>query len=255
MLTNRTSRWSIGAALLCIVLLAASWFLLISPRRADASTVRDQATQADNRATLLQTQIAQLKIQFAALPKQRAELKTIKRQLPPGADVSAFVRELQAQAAKAGVSLDSINLGTPSVLQAAGSGAPKVAAAGDVVNVPMTIVVTGEYFEGTLFVKNLQTKIDRSFLVTGFGAVPAVVTPIETPSPTATATAAATPTVSPTAAPITLDRITLTLQGSVFVLLDGTSTFDDVVADAKAAGSGSASATSTPTPTSTATTH
>ena len=58
MLTNRTSRWSIGATLLCIALLAASWFLLISPRRADASAVREQVVQSDAQADQLRVDIA-----------------------------------------------------------------------------------------------------------------------------------------------------------------------------------------------------
>jgi Tfp pilus assembly protein PilO len=254
MLANRTSRWSIGTALICVALLAAAWFLLISPRRDDASSVRGQAVQADNQAATLTTQIAELKSEFADLPKRRAELKVIQQQLPPGAELPTFVRDLQSLAADAGVSMDSITPGAPTVLAKTGVAAPVTAGSGSVVSVPMTIVVTGEYFEGSLFLKNLQTKLERSYLVTGLAAAPAVVDPAATATATATATptsTASTPTASATTAPVNLDPMTLTVEGSVFVLLDGTSTFDDVAKDAKAAGKTAATATPTPTSAST----
>jgi Tfp pilus assembly protein PilO len=246
MLANRTSRWSIGTALLCILLLAASWFLLISPRRADAADVRGQATTADGQAALLQTQIALLKTQFADLPKQKAELKAITAELPPGADVPALVRTLQSIAAQTGVSLDSISPGGPTVVTATGAAATSVAGAGSLVRLPMDLVVTGEYFETSLFIKNLQSKITRSYLVTGIAVAPAqeaaaTATPSATATPTAQTTATATPASTPTptaAAPVDLTTITLTMQGSVFVLLDGTVTLDDVARQAKAAAIG-----------------
>jgi Tfp pilus assembly protein PilO len=257
MLANRTNRWSIGAALLCIVLLTASWFLLISPRRADALDVRGQAAQADSQAAMLQAQIASLKVQFADLPKQKAELKAIKAQLPPGGDVPGFVRDLQTVATQTGVSLDSIIPSTPTVIAPAGAAAPTTSGAGSLVGVPVSIVVTGEYFEVTLFVKYLQTKIARSYLITGLAAAPApevVATPTATPVPTATATAAPTAAVVTAAPAPNLDRVTLSLTGSVFVLLDGTVTLDDVTREAKAAAAAGAAKTSsgTPAPTSTA---
>jgi Tfp pilus assembly protein PilO len=243
MLANRTSRWSIGAALLCLVLLAASWFLLISPRRADADAIRVQVTSADSQAAQLETQIAQLKIDYAGLKDQKAKLKAIQRLLPPGADIPTFVRDLQSMSTTTGVSLDSIAPGAPAVVSASGtaSAATATAGAGTLVGLPMTIVVTGEYFEAALFVKTLQTKLKRSFLITALTAAPAAVVDAgatATAAPTATATSSATPTPTPvvtSTAAAGLDRITLTLTGSAFVLLDGTVTLDDVAADAKAA--------------------
>lgn len=248
MLANRTSRWSIGAALLCVVLLAASWFFLISPRRADASAVRAQVVQADSQADLLQVKIAELRSEFTDLPKQKAELKAIKRQLPPNADIPAFVRQLQSLAAAAGVSLDSVKPATPAIVTAAG--APTNAAAGDgtLVQLPVGIVVTGDYFEASLFVKNLQTNISRSYLLTGIGAVPGPEeeTATATAAPT-TAAATPTPTATATAEPptINLDRVTLALTGSLFVLMDATTTLDDVAKDALASTKPGAKAQST----------
>lgn len=248
MLANRTSRWSIGAALICIVVFVASYFLLISPRRADAQGVRVQVGQSDNQATVLQAHIAQLKAEFADLPKQKAQLKAIKDQLPPTADMPAFVRTLQSLAAQAGVSLDSITPGTPVVVTPVGVAAPTVAGAGTLVSIPMSMVITGEYFEVSLFLKNLQTKTQRSFLVTGFAAAPATVATTTPPvavtvAPTTTASASPSATSTPTATSTgsavpaaTLDHMALTMSGSIFVLLDGTATLDDVTKQVAVAG-------------------
>jgi Tfp pilus assembly protein PilO len=257
-LTNRTSRWSLGAAFLCIVLLAASWFLLISPRRADAAAVRAQVVQSDAQAVTLQAEIAELKSQFADLPKQEAQLKAIKVQLPPNAGIPSLVRDLRTFAEKTGVALDSLTPGSPTVLGATGT-AP--AAAGSVVNIPLQISVTGDYFEAALFVKNIQTKLPRSILITALSIAPAQalaseVTPTAAATPSAGATPSAAPVPAATVAPITLDRVSMTLTSSVFVLMDETTTLEDVQRQIRAAGgkvtippTSTPAATGTPTPT------
>jgi Tfp pilus assembly protein PilO len=225
--------------------------MLVSPRRANAADLHTQAASADSQAGIIQIKLAQLKAEFAGLPKRQAELKSIKKQLPPGADIPAFVRTLQSVADKTGVSLDSITPGTPAVV--GGPGAATTASTGSVVAVPMGVTVSGDYFEASLFLKNLQTKIERSYLVNGINLAPATVatstaagtetatatvTATATPSASGTATASATPTATSTgtASVATLEGdVTMTLTGSVFVLLDGTSTFDDVAKDAKTA--------------------
>lgn len=248
MFANRTGRWSLGAALLCLVLLAASWFLLISPRRADAAAVRAQAVESDTQAGLLTAKIDELKAEFADLPKQKAKLKAIKKQLPANATIPAFVRELQSLAAESGVDLISISPGTPAVVTSADATvATPTSGAGTLVSLPIGMVFDGDYFEDSLFLKNLQTRIDRSYLVTGIAAAPA-------PEPTTAATAAATPTATGTAAAVdsraTLDDATLTLTGSLFVLMDDKTTLDDVARDAAAAAK--AAGRPLPSPTATA---
>jgi Tfp pilus assembly protein PilO len=267
MLANRTTRWSLGAALLCVLLLALSWFMLISPRRADADSIRGQAAQADLQASQLQVKIAQLKSEFADLPKQRAELATIKAQLPPTADIPAFVRTLQSLAAQTGVSLDALSPGTPAVVSAtsaAGTAASGTAGAGSLVSIPVGLTISGDYFEAALFLKNLQTKTQRSYLISSLALTPATAatdsataaTATPTPTPTATGSAGATavtatPTV--TATPESLTNVSVAVNGSLFVLLDGTSTLDQVKKDTKAAAGSTGSGTSA-TPTAAATT-
>jgi Tfp pilus assembly protein PilO len=250
MLASPTSRWSAGAVLLTLLVLVASWFLLIGPRRDQASTLTGQTMSAQSQATSLQTQIAQLKSDFGNLPKHKAELAAIKQQLPAAADMPSLVRNLQDYAAAAGVSLDSLAPGTPVIFGAgaggasAGSGTTGLVQAGGVVEIPLSMSVSGDYFEDALFVKALQTKLARAFLITGLatsqdassGVLP---TPLATALATPGATPGATPSATPgvIAAPVATSAPSTALQisGSVFVLADETTSLSSVDAAAKAA--------------------
>jgi Tfp pilus assembly protein PilO len=258
MLSNRTGRWSLGAVLLCAALVAASWFLLISPRRADASDLRAKTTQASSQADQLQLQIAQLKADFADLPRRREELRAIKAQLPTKTDMPALVRTFYSQADAAGVELKSITPGVPVIVTEPGVAAPPTAGTGALVSVPISLVVEGDYFEGSLYLKNLQTKITRSFLISGLDASAAAVVPTPTPTPSVTATptptvtATPTPTPTPTPSPSAtaavvsvpdLSHMSLTVNGAVFVLLEAPVTLDDVAEQVKAAVKGGGTAT------------
>ena len=240
MLASPTSRWSAGAILLTALVLVASWFLLIGPRRADASALQEQTVAAQSQASTLQIQIAQLKADFSTLDERRAELAAIKRQLPPQAEIPALVRKLQDYAAASGVSLDSITPGTPAIYGQTGAGASGTAQPGQVVEIPITVVISGDYFEDSLFVKSLQTKLTRAFLITGLATSEKDDTAVTDSSGTP-ATAAATPVVTPVATPVaaapTLKTTSLQITGSVFTLLDSSASLADVAEQAQAATS------------------
>jgi Tfp pilus assembly protein PilO len=278
-LANRTARWSLGAAALCLVLLLAAWFLLISPRRDDAAAVRDQTTASDQQAQLLQIKLTQLQSQAADLPKQKAKLKEIAAQLTPDADVPQYLRDLQDTAVAAGVDLSSVTPGTPTLVTLTGSTAAAAAAtgsgaglgqSGDLVSLPMNLSLTGDYYQLSEWLKQLQTKVSRSYLISAFTLTPEGSTTSDglsgasiddplaaaaTSSPTSTAkgdegatatatasstdgttgsdTSTATSTATSTTAPVT--DWSLSLSGTVFVLLSDDSTLADVAADAAAA--------------------
>lgn len=223
MLASPTSRWSAGAVLLTLLVLVASWFLLIGPRRADAGSLRDQTASAQSQASALQTQIAQLKSEFADLPKRREELAAIKAQLPPVAAVPELVRNLQDYAAASGVSLDSIAPGTPLIhgsSTATGSAQP-----GQVVEIPIVLTVAGDYFEDALFVKSLQTKLTRAYFISGLTS-----TREESAS-----TGATLPTPSAAGVSSVPASVSLQITGSVFVLVDDSTSLQTVDQQAKAA--------------------
>lgn len=186
MLTSRTARWSVGTALLCVVLLAVTWLLLVSPRRDEATELRDANLAAQNQNDLLEVKIAQLRAQFAKLPEKQAELADILAQMPADAGMPRLVRDLDTMAETTGATLTSVTPGAAQALvtdtaqgaQAGAAGAADPAAdpaaapaaapadASAVVEIPVTVVVEGDYFQTVAFLKRLQTQMPRAFLVT-----------------------------------------------------------------------------------------
>jgi Tfp pilus assembly protein PilO len=229
MLASPTSRWTMGAVMLTLLVLVASWLLLISPRRADATAVREQAEAQRNQANVLQQQIISLRAEFSELPARKAELAAIGRQLPPAAQIPALVRSLQQFALASGVSIDALAPGTPVVVNTtagAAGAAATTAAAGQVVSVPISLTVSGDYFEDALFIKALQTKLDRAILISSLNSSKTAGSSVSAPAgtPAAGASAAAAPMLT-----------SLQIMASVFVLMDGSSTLDDVAGQAKSA--------------------
>lgn len=241
MLQTRNSRWTAATGLVCVLILVAAWFLLVGPRRADASDLRDQRAQAAQANDALQLQIAQLKAQFADLPARQAELAAIRTQLPSKAELPTLIRDLDEMAKKAGVRLTGITPQPAVAVDAAGGGG---AAAGSstLFAVPTTIVATGDYFAAAQFLRQVQTEMQRAFLVTNLT--------VERSSDQASANGA----------------VDLTLAGQIYVLLDSPAAAQSAAAAVQgaaqgatgttgAATSGTESPAATPTPTSSAPTN
>jgi len=196
MLQTRTTRWAALTACACIAVLAVAWLLLISPKRAQAADIQDQAAAARAQNDALEVKIAQLRAQFATLSQNKADLAQVYVQMPKAAQTPEFVRSLDAMANQSGVVLKSITPGPASYLAtstgstgstgsgtgsgsasgatgtnpAAGTGsaaAGSAAGAVRVVSIPVVIAVHGDYFQTVLFLKKLQVDLPRAFLVTG----------------------------------------------------------------------------------------
>ncbi|MGH8892087.1 MAG: type 4a pilus biogenesis protein PilO [Actinomycetes bacterium] len=180
-----TRKWSLLAAVLVLAILVAGWFLLIAPKRGDAAVLRDQTvSQKEANARLVQ-QLEVLQAQQAELPRQRALLAVMRTQIPNNPALPTLIRDLTAAGRKVGVSLDTL---TPSVPVAAVAAQPTAAspaaesgessegatgttpaatAASTLYQVPLTLNVTGSYFELEQFINKLEG-LKRSFLVNGF---------------------------------------------------------------------------------------
>lgn len=212
---TRTRAWSAGVAVACLLLVLAAWFLAVSPKRAEAADLRDQAVaqQAANEQTRLRTE--QLAAQYVELPAREAELKVVARQMPAATQLASIVRTVTTMAASAGVSVRSV---TPTAPQA---GAPPAGqatgpATGPAVTPMATkLVVAGSYASVTLFLQKLQaaapsprgTTMARAFLVQAVNVVPDPSTP--TPS---------TPGSNPGSNPAGAGRVQLTVTGRFFVM-------------------------------------
>ena len=217
-----TNRWIAGAVAAALALVAASWFLLISPQRSQAAELREQAAaqQAANDMIRLRTQ--QLKAQFASLPQRRAQLAEIQQQLPDSPDLSSLLRQLSTVADDAGVSVESISPAQPQAFRT-GASAGASAASSEVQSIATTMVVKGGYAELTLFLQKLQGSMRRAVLVENLNLVPG-----EKTDDSASGTS-----------------LTMTLTGKAFVLssatdAEGTGTAGTGAADATTGDTGTA---------------
>lgn len=180
---TRTRQWTVGTALLVVLMLVAGWFLLISPKRSDAADLQTQTTAQMAQNASLQNQIAVLQSQAKNLPAQQAELAAIRQHLPDNPALPGLVRSLTDAAAKSGVTLVSLAPSTPAAAPAAKTTAPaagtgqSAAAAAAAVGatlqmVPIVVTVTGSYYDTEQFLNKVEG-LTRSFLVTGFSVAPA----------------------------------------------------------------------------------
>lgn len=196
MFQTRSTRWVAGTAAVCLALVALTYVLLVGPRRDEAAQLSDQTVAALDRNDALTLRIAQLRADFVKLPQHQAELVAIQQQITPVADTPTLVRSLTSFARASGVSLESLTPGPSTVLDVAPGAAPGVVAApGQLVSVPQSLVVKGDFFEAVAFLRSLQSEMKRAFLITGLDVAGA----------TAGASSA------------TEGEITLTITGNTFV--------------------------------------
>jgi Tfp pilus assembly protein PilO len=200
-----TRKWSLLAAVLVVAVLAAGWFLLVSPKRSEAADIKAQTASQEQKNVQLQSEIQQLEAQLAELPKERAKLATIQKQIPNNPALPSLIRDLTDAGRKAGANIDSLAPSPPVAVVAdtapvapvttsttstdsstssestdstdstdsASATAPTTPTAAapatesTLFAVPIVVKVTGSYFELEQFVSKVEV-LQRSFLVNGF---------------------------------------------------------------------------------------
>ncbi len=167
---SQSRRWVGGTAVVAVLLVLASYFLLISPKRAQASDLRAQAQTQRQANDQLKLDIAQLKVEHATLPARQAELAVIQQQLPSSPNLPSLIRSLTSIAGESGVTLNSIAPAAPQAVtmtpSATGTATATTAAAPQgLTEIPVTIIVQGDYASSELFLQKVQTQMRRAFLV------------------------------------------------------------------------------------------
>jgi Tfp pilus assembly protein PilO len=179
---DKLKQYTVFTVLGCLVVLAAGWFLLVSPKRSHAAELRTTAASQVSANSQLETQLAVLKAQAKDLPKQQAKLAKVAAKIPDNPALPAMVRALTTAATSAGVELVSMTPGTPAAVTAAPAAAPvagsarraaapNTAAAGQLAMIPLTLNVVGGYFQVEQFMANLED-LPRSLRVTSLTLAP-----------------------------------------------------------------------------------
>lgn len=217
--------WVIGGALACLLVLAVGWFLLVSPKRSEAATVRAQVATQEAANQVLRGQIGQLQEQAKSLVAKQAELQGIARRVPDGPQLPGLIRALEDARGRAGVDLVSV---TPSAPTATG---PVVAGAAAYQVIPISLSVHGDYAQMTLFLDELET-LQRLYLVKGVTITPQ-------------AAKAGTTTLGPDGSPETPHTLSAAVVGEVYTTSADTTTLSLPALTAPATG---AVPTATPAP-------
>ena len=174
---EKMRQWTILTALGVVGVLAAGWFVLVSPQRSHVSDLKAKALTEQQATSQVQAQVAQLKQQQQGEPAQQRKLMKIASQIPDNPQLPTLIRELAAAAHKSGVSLDAMAPAQPTMLAAAaptttGTAATGTAAAAPLASIPVTISVTGSYFNIESFMRSLE-HLDRALLAKGLTVAPA----------------------------------------------------------------------------------
>jgi Tfp pilus assembly protein PilO len=105
--------WKIGGLVVVVVLAVGSWFLLISPKFAEADDVKAQTADTETQLITLRKRIGELKKEQANLTALQAELRKKQKALPSDSGVPAFLRQLQASGVALNVNVTGVSVSAP----------------------------------------------------------------------------------------------------------------------------------------------
>lgn len=200
----KQQQWVVLATVAVLGVLAAGWFLLVSPQRATAADLDTQTASTQSSAAALRTKVATLQAQAKGLPAQRAKLAEVAGRLPAEQQVPALLRSLTAAAARSGVELVSVAPGTASPVGTAGLS-----------RVPLTVTAFGDFSEVEQYLAELED-LPRALRVDDVSVAPG-----SNPAAPAGGTATATDDGR---------SLLATLSGSVFVAPASTTSPDGAAA-------------------------
>jgi len=178
---DKLKQWVTLTVLASIMILAAGWFLLVSPKKGEATELNTQAASQVSANAVLTTQLQVLQARAKDLPKKQADLARVAAKIPENPSLPTLIRALTAASTTAGVELVSVTPGPPAVVAAAVVAAPVVAAepaegaepadpaaapatpaapvapaGGELAAIPITVNVVGGYFEVERLLSELE---------------------------------------------------------------------------------------------------
>jgi Tfp pilus assembly protein PilO len=245
---TKIQQWAVLAVVAVLVIVGAGWFLVISPQKSKAASLRDQASSQQQTNQGVQSQINVLAAQEADVPSEQAQVAAVLQKIPDDAAMPAFIRTLSAAAKTTGVELLTIGANTPTALSVSAAAAPApvastapgattapAAAASPLAleGVPLSLSVNGSYFQVQQFLAAIE-KFSRTTIVTGVQLAPgAGLAPISTSS---------------AAAPAMPSWTKITANLSVTVFTNGSAADVTAAVASAAAAAASASPAAAPTP-------
>ena len=224
---DKTKQTLAIALVAVLAVVAGGWFLLISPQRANVTSLNAQTTTQEDANTSLQSKITALKAELVQLPEAKAQLEAVARRLPPDLAEVSLLQSLSKSAKDANIDLQAITPGNPTAVTATAAvatiapttsaggttaavpAAAPAASAGTLYSVPLSLTVAGDYFDLEMFVHNLEG-MQRALLVTGLTYSRASTSVVATDSAGAPASGTSTVAVTVTTGAATAKSTTKT---------------------------------------------
>lgn len=148
--------WLVGGLLTIVALVAASWFLVISPKFAQADGVRADVDTANMQLVQLRRDLATLADQEKQRATFEANLRSRRTALPTSYNVPAFLRQVQDSGAAVNVEISGFSVATP-------ARSKKIPSA---VELPITLTAKGSAADISNFINRLQNVQTRAVLLT-----------------------------------------------------------------------------------------
>ena len=168
MTTNRI--WTFGAILVIVAVLAATWFLGISPQFAAAGAAADERTSVETQNTAQEATLAELKKKFDTIDEIKAELDEARLVIPSARDKSRFSKQVDQLATKYGVTVTALTFADPVPYTPGASDDPELSVALGMVNpsnflvIAVDVRVVGATTNVLNFIQAIQTG-QRLFLL------------------------------------------------------------------------------------------
>jgi type IV pilus assembly protein PilO len=147
--------WIFGGVAVVLVLALISWFFVISPKYADAATVRTEAADNELKIVQLRKRIAELERDKAKLPEFKRTLERNRNALPADSGVPDFLRQVQTSGDALDVTVGGINVSAPLL----------VTGFTTVYSLPMTLTAEGSAENLGSFLRQLQETQPRAVLI------------------------------------------------------------------------------------------
>jgi Tfp pilus assembly protein PilO len=186
---TRIQQWAAGTVVALLVIVAAGWFLAISPQKHKVSSLGAQSAAQEQVNNGLHVKLTELTAQMSAVPSEEAAVAAVTQKIPNDPAMPDYVRTLTTIAGQTGVELVSIAPGAPAAVtvaaatvpaataataSASASAAVKAAPAAPAVSlqsISVALNVEGGYFQIQQFTAALQ-RLARSTVVTSIAIAP-----------------------------------------------------------------------------------
>lgn len=173
---NPTRKWALIAAAASVLIAAVSYLVVISPARAQAAQIDEQAQAQANTNQQLEVTIAQLRREATELQTQQARLKELNMRIPDKVELSVLVRQIADSVRKTGAATTALTPSEPQQLSQTPAATPAAGAAPAVTPsalflVPISVTVQGTFGQMEKTLKQFEA-YQRVFLITSTSIQP-----------------------------------------------------------------------------------